>query len=156
MHDIAMLTLPKYMNPWHVDTSLVVNAYAPAGHELELPQWKYKRPGAILSHFRSQAIKIKTASPVHFSHCLGRNGEGTIERTGPSQVQTFRNTLHLRPVPFQFQYFHRRGLSQILNCSIFFFSLHSVSSTSVSMYWFQITLYIYLFIYIFIYNLYQN
>lgn len=34
MHDIAMLTLPKYMNPWHVDTSLVVNAHAPAGHEL--------------------------------------------------------------------------------------------------------------------------
>lgn len=77
MHDIAMLMLPKYTNPWHANTSLVVKAYAPAGHELahhwsELPYWKYKLPGAIFSHFRSQAIKIKTVCPVRFSHCLGK------------------------------------------------------------------------------------
>lgn len=58
-------------NPWHANTSLVVNAYAPAGQELahrqsESPNGKHKLPGAIFSHFRSQAIKKKSKPCVQY------------------------------------------------------------------------------------------
>lgn len=57
-----MLTLPKYMTPWHANTSLAANAYAPAGHELahhqsKLPYWKYKLPGANLFSFQIPSSK---------------------------------------------------------------------------------------------------
>lgn len=84
-HSDAHVT--KTMNPCHANTSLVVNTYAPDGHELahhqsELPSGKYKLPGAIVSHFRSQAIKIKTVCPVRFSHCLGKKRGRNNRETG--------------------------------------------------------------------------
>lgn len=80
-------------------------------------------PAAWSNPLSSQIPSCNHQNRVQYTLAIawGRNGEGTIERTGPIQAQTLRNTFHLRPVPFQFQYFHRRGLSQILNCSIILF-----------------------------------
>lgn len=162
MHNTAMLTLPKYMNPWHADTGLVVNAYAPAGQEPAnqsgLPQWKHKLPGAISSHFKSQAIKIKTVCPVRFSHCLGKKRGRNNRENGSHPGSNPQEHFSPKTSSISVSVLSQKGTVPDLELFnyYFFFSLHSVSSTSVSMYWFQITLYIYLFIYIFIYNLYQN
>lgn len=155
--------ITKTMTLCHANTSPVANAYAPARHDLahhqsELPSRKYKLPGVIVSHFRSQAIKIKTVCPVHFSHCSGKKRGRNRERENRSHPgSNLQERFSPKTSSISVSVLSQKGTVPDLELlKNDFFSLHSVSSTSVSMYWFQITLYIYLFIYIFIYNLYQN
>lgn len=95
--------------------------------------------------------------PVHFSHCLGkkqgRNNRENRSHTGSNLQEHFSPKTSSISVSVLSQ---KGTVPDLELFNYFVLSLHSVSSTSVSMYWFQITLYIYLFIYIFIYNLYQN
>lgn len=95
--------------------------------------------------------------PVHFSHCLGKK-QGRNNRENRSHPgSNLQEHFSPKTSSISVSVLSQKGTVPDLELfNYFVLSLHSVSSTSVSMYWFQITLYIYLFIYIFIYNLYQN